>query len=35
MSAFSHLLAKTAFGGENPLSLPLILLASVLSAIPP
>jgi hypothetical protein len=35
MSAFSRSPAKTAFGGENPLDLPLIPLASVLSAIPP
>jgi hypothetical protein len=33
MSVFSRLPAKPTFGGENPLDLPLIPLASVLSAI--
>jgi hypothetical protein len=35
MSAFLRSPAKMVFGGENPLDLPLIPLASVLSAIPP
>jgi hypothetical protein len=35
MTAFSRSPGKQAFGGENPLDLPLIPLALVLSAIPP
>jgi hypothetical protein len=35
MSAFLRSPAKTAFGGKNPLDLPLIPHASVLSTIPP